>query len=236
MKLGKLFLACLIAFSLAWLVSVSWLDLWLWQKMQLQLRQTAPGNPLHTAVGLLALLPLTLGAWAIPLGIGYRLLYDRRVPAGLPTWRRGNQVGLVVDYKSPFWRGYTTLFTLSLVLLPIHLLGPVWGLVALELVILCAFSLRVSWRHWRANNQIGQQVVIDKDLRTLRLPPLGELAWNEIEGFAVEPEVVVSPRRDTTHYWVVLKSGGSARRWKNFALEEHAQQVVHWLKTQVKSG
>jgi hypothetical protein len=232
-KLGHAFQGILGLLSLAWVVAISWFDLWLLHKLHLQLQHILPGQPLHTAVALVCLIPFTLAGWAVPLGVAYRLLFDRRVPAALPIWRRDHRVGLVADYKSPFWRGYTTCFVFSLVLIPIHLLGPSWSLLLAELVLLALAGVFVSHRQWRRNRDEDQQVVIDRRQQSLTLPALGRWSWSDLTGFGVETEVVVSPRRDTMLYWVTLEVDGTVRRWKSFPLWEQAEQVARWLEAEI---
>ena len=179
------------------------------------------------------MVPFSLAAWAVPLGVAYRLRYDRRLPAALPSWRRGLQVGLLANYKSPFWRGYSACFGAGLLLIPLQLFGPSWVILGLQVCLLVLAGAYVAVRQWRRNCDPSQQVVIDQQRRTLQLPPLGQLSWSEVVGFDVEAEVVVTPRRDSTQYWVRLLGTGSIRRWKSFALPEHAHQVVGWLQSEM---
>lgn len=179
------------------------------------------------------MVPFSLAAWAVPLGVAYRLRYDRRLPAALPSWRRGLQVGLLTDYKSPLWRGYSACFGAGLLLIPLQLFGPSWVLLGLQVSLLVLGGAYVAGRQWRRNCDLAGQVVIDRERRTLQLPPLGQLNWSEVVGFDVEAEIVVTPRRDSTQYWVRLLGTGSTRRWKSFSLPEHAQQVVDWLESEL---
>ena len=204
--------------SLAWVVFTSALDVWLLQRIP-----HLPAIPaLQTAVALLCLIPFTLSAWAVPLAVSYRLRYDRRIPAGLPSWRQGHRVFLVAHFRSAFWRGYAALFAWSLLLIPMHLIVFSWWMVALHISLLAALGIRAGLRQWRNNR--NDQTVIDAQRQTLTIPALGEIAWKELR-VGLEEQLVVTPRRDTTLFWVTLQG----QRWKQFPLPEQAQELASWL-------
>lgn len=206
-------LAGFLLFSVAGLVLFTGLDLLILQRMSLG---TWP-QALPWAVFLLCLLPLTLACWAVPLSVAFRLRYDRRVPAGLPSWRKNGRVGLIAHYRSAFWRGYASLFAWSLLLLPVYLFVTSWWLVAGHLLILVWVSLRATLRQARLNAR--DHLVIDGG--KLTVSPLGELPCQA----GVEEELVVTPKKDQTFFWVTL----AGQRWKRCELHEHAQAIADWI-------
>jgi len=209
--MARLMLAGFLLFSVAGLVLFTGLDLVVLQRISAQ-------SP-EWAVFLLCLLPFTLAFWAVPLSVAFRLRYDRRVPAGLPSWERNGQSGLIGHYRSAFWRGYASLFAWSLLLLPIYLFVTSWWLVAAHLVILAWVSVRAGLRQARLNAR--DHLVIDRQRQTLTVPPLGELPCLAL----VEEELVVTPKKDQTFFWVTL--GG--QRWKRCELREHAVAIADWV-------
>lgn len=175
---------------------------------------------------LLCLLPFALAGWAVPLGVAYRLRFDRRVPAGLPSWQRGQQRILQAHFRSPWWLAYASLFAWSLMFLPVYLV--VWGpwVVVLHALVLTSVAVRAFLRQSRSNRQ--QQAVLDCQQRTLDvLLPAGrvQLPWDGLR-VAVEKQVEVTPKRDHTYFWVTLQE----QRWKRCDLEEHAQAIADWLR------
>jgi len=204
-----------VLFSLMGLVLFTHLDFVILQKIA-----ETPDQALPWAVFLLVLIPFTLAFWAVPLSVAFRLLYDRRVPAGLPTWQKNHQVGLIAHYRSAFWRGYASLFAWSLLLLPVYLFVTSWWLVAAHMLILAWVTLRATVGQARLNAR--DHLVIDRQRQTVTVAPLGELPCDA----SVEEELVVTPKKDQTFFWVTL--GG--RRWKRYELREHAQAIADWIK------
>lgn len=202
----------------------SWLDLELLRRIHDQ-----QGDPLRWALFLLAVLPLTLACWAVPLAALFRIRYDRRVPAGLPTWSRGQQVGLLAHYRSVFWRGYASLFAWSLLLLPVYLFVVHWWLIWLHLGLLVWFALRSALRQARLNRE--EQVVLDRQRRVALIPPYGEIAWADLRIEVLE-ELTVLPKRDQLCWWVTI----NGQKWKRCELREHAQAIADWFKWSTFSG
>jgi hypothetical protein len=202
-------------------LAFSWLDLELLRRMHEQ-----EGDPLRWAVFLLAVLPFSLACWAVPLAVLFRLRYDRRVPAGLPSWRRGDRVGLQAHYRSVFWRGYASLFAWSLALLPVYLFVVHWWLVWLHLTLLFYAASRSALRQARLNRE--EEVVLDMARRSALVPPYGEIPWTELM-VAVKEELTVLPKRDQICWWVTI----NGQNWKRCELREHAQAIADWLHEQV---
>ena len=215
--LAKLMLAGFLLFSGVGLVLFTFLDWLILRRMF----EVSPPQALPWAVFLLCLLPLTLACWAVPLSVAFRLRYDQRVPAGLPSWEKDGRVGLIAHYRSAFWRGYASLFAWSLLLLPVYLFVTSWWLVAAHLLILVWVALRAAVRQARLNAR--DHLVIDRQRRTLTVAPLGELPCEA----GVEDELVVTPKKDQTFFWVTL----AGQRWTRWELREHAQAIADWIKT-----
>jgi hypothetical protein len=197
-----------------------------WLNLELLGRiQHHQGDPLVWAVFQLAILPLTLACWAVPLAALYRVSYDKRVPAGLPTWRKGHKVGLQAHYRSVFWRGYAALFAWSLLLLLPYLITVQWWLVYLHLALLVYAVLKATLRQARLNRQ--EQVVIDQDKRIVSIPPYGEIPWSDLK-VAVQEELTVTPKKDLTCWWVTI----NGQNWKRCEIPEHAQAIADWLRVE----
>lgn len=204
-------------------VAFSWLDLELLRRIY-----EHSGDSLRWALFLLAVLPLTLACWAVPLAILFRLRYDRRVPAGLPTWSRSGQVGLLAHYRSVFWRGYASVFAWSLLLLPIYLFVVHWWLVWIHLAMLVYAGVRSSLRQARLNRE--ECVVLDLSGRVATVPPYGEIpfAYFRVE---VKEELTVLPKRDQLCWWVTI----NGHNWKRCELRDHAQAITDWLNHQIRA-
>ena len=162
---------------------------------------------------------------AVPLAPLYRVSYDKRVPAGLPTWRRGHQAGLQAHYRSVFWRGYAALFAWSLLLLLPYLITVQWWLVYLHLTLLAYAVLKATLRQARLNRQ--EQVVFDQDKKTVSIPPYGEIPWSDLQ-VAVQEELTVTPKKDLTCWWVTI----NGQNWKRCEIPEHAQAIADWLRVE----
>lgn len=201
----------------------TWLDLELLRRIHAH-----EGDSLRWAVFLLAVLPLTLACWAVPLAVLFRLRYDRRVPAGLPSWRRGHLLGLQAHYRSAFWRGYASLFAWSLLLLPIYLFALHWWLVWSHLALLIWAALRSALRQARLNRE--ECVVLDQQRRVAWVPPYGEIAWADLR-VEVKEELTVTPKKDLTCWWVTV----NGQNWKRCELSEQAQAIADWLATATSS-
>lgn len=201
----------LVSFSSAW-------NLWLLYLLPRVDAQRA----LQIGTLLVCLLPLTLACWAVPLGCYYRMRYDQRVPAGLPSWRENSRIALMAHFRSPWWRAYGQLFAWSLALLPLHIVFSGWrflGCYGLALVFLAA---RAWWRQFCENRNTTTHLDLNTGL--ISIPQLGEFPAGTTR-FWVLPEIEVTPRRDTQVFWVMV----SEKRWRRFELEEQAQQLVTWL-------
>ena len=179
------------------------------------------------ALFLLAVLPLLLACWAVPLAVLFRVRYDRRVPAGLPTWRQGDRVGLQAHYRSVFWRGYASLFAWSLLLLPVYLFVVHWWLVWIHLGLLLYATLRSALRQARLNRE--EQVVLDPSRRLAVVPPYGEIPFTELR-VGVFEELTVTPKKDLTCWWVTI----NGQNWKRCELRDHAQAIADWLNHQIR--
>ncbi|MBS2038601.1 hypothetical protein JST97_26715 [bacterium] len=175
------------------------------------------GDPLVWALFEMAILPCTLAGWAVPLAVAYRLRYDRRRPAGLPS----GPGFLMAHYRSPFWRGYASLFACSLCFWLVYLVAGNWVLVGAEFLLLLYVSARAYTRQARLNRE--QMLVIEPD--GVRVPPFGKIARQDFV-LEVREELTVTPKRDQLSWWVTV----NGRKWKNCALPEHAQEIVDWLR------
>lgn len=199
----------------------SWLDLELLRRISQH-----QGDPLRWALFLLAVLPFTLACWAVPLAILFRLRYDRRVPAGLPSWRRGDRVGLQAHYRSVFWRGYASLFAWSLMLLPVYLFVVHWWLVWIHVALLLWAGLRSALGQARLNRE--ECLILDKQRRVAWVPPFGEIAWSDLR-VEVKEELTVLPKRDQICWWVTV----NGHNWKRCELREHAQAIADWIHNEI---
>lgn len=220
--LARLLLGSFLLTGVLGSLAFSWLDLELLRRIHQH-----QGDALRWALFLLAVLPLTLACWAVPLAALFRMRYDRRVPAGLPTWQRGHQLGLVAHYRSVFWRGYASLFAWSLLLLPVYLFLVHWWLVWIHLGILVVVALRSVLRQARLNRE--EQVVLDRQRRVAWIPPYGEIGWADLR-VEVKEELTVLPKRDQICWWVTV----NGQNWKRCELREHAQAIADWLREAVR--
>lgn len=196
----------------------SWLDFELLRRISQH-----EGDPLRWALFLLAVLPLTLACWAVPLAMLFRVRYDRRIPAGLPSWSEGDRMVLQAHYRSAFWRGYASLFAWSLLWLPIYLFVTHWWLVWIQLAVLVWVALRSTLRQARLNRE--EQVVLDRGLRSAWIPPYGEIPWSDLQVQVFE-ELTVQPKRDQLCWWVTV----NGQKWKRCELREHAQAITDWFE------
>lgn len=217
--MARLMLSGFLLTGLLGAAAFSWLDFELLRRIH-----DREGDPLRWALFLLAVLPLLLACWAVPLAALFRLHYDRRVPAGLPTWRRGQLVGLQAHYRSVFWRGYASVFAWSLLLLPIYLFLANWWLVWIHLGVLVYVGLRSALRQARLNRE--EQAVLDLGRRVAAVPPYGEIGWDELE-VEVREELTVLPKRDQLCWWVTI----NGQNWKRCELREQAQAIADWLNS-----
>ncbi len=174
------------------------------------------GDPLVWTLFALAVLPFTLAGWAVPLAVAYRLRYDLRIPAGLPS----GPGFLMAHYRSPFWRAYAALFAYSLLFLLVYLFVSNWWLVWAELGLLSYVSIRAYSRQRRLNRE--QMVVFHPD--HVEIPPYGKIPRKDLS-FGVHEELTVLPKRDQLCWWVTV----NGQNWKRCELREHAQAIADWL-------
>ncbi|MFN8608479.1 MAG: hypothetical protein U0931_13160 [Vulcanimicrobiota bacterium] len=177
------------------------------------------GPPLVWALFSLAVLPCLLAGWAVPLAVGYRLSFDRRVPAGLPA----GPDYLMAHYRSPFWRGYAALFGGSLLFCLIYLVAGNWWLVAAEPPLLAYAFVRSYRRQARLNQELTVRLKPEGAI----IPPFGLLAWPDLR-LTVEEELTVTPKRDQLCWWVTV----NGHKWKRCELPEHARAIASWLERQ----
>lgn len=201
----------LVSFSSAW-------NLWLLYLLPRVEAQRA----LQIGSLLACLIPLNLACWAVPLGCFYRLRYDRRIPAGLPSWREDSSLALMAHFRSPWWRAYAQLFGWSLLLLPLQAIFSGWFFLGCYGLGLSFLASRAWLRQARENQRLTTRI----DLMTgnVSIPELGEFPAGQAR-FWVKPELEVTPRRDTQVYWVMV----GEQRWRRFELEEQAQQLASWM-------
>lgn len=178
------------------------------------------GDALIWALFGMAALPCLLAGWAVPLAVAYRLVYDRRAPAGLPSWRQAGRIYLMAHYRNPFWRAYASLFTCSLLFWVVYLAAGNWWLIGLEFLALAYAASRSYLRQIRLN----QAQVVTLQAGAANIPPFGQIPWSELE-LNIQKEVTVTPKRDQVCWWITV----NGQPWKSCELPEQAQAIVDWI-------